>query len=152
MTRFRVMSSISLWSGSVLRDRRSMTAVRVSFSPVVLKGSSLVVPISTRPFAGCGPTPKLAPTASTRRASIKVDQVVAIVAAVAPKPVNLLINSPFITVAQTQALGVRRISVGGALAWAAWKGWLAAATEIEGPGTLTAFGELPNVEALFSRP
>jgi 2-methylisocitrate lyase-like PEP mutase family enzyme len=69
----------------------------------------------------------------------RVDQVAAIVAAVAPKPVNLLINSPFITVAQAQALGVRRISVGGTHARAAWKGWLAAATEIAGHGTFTAF-------------
>jgi 2-methylisocitrate lyase-like PEP mutase family enzyme len=35
------------------------------------------------------------------------------------KPVNLLINAPFITVAQAAALGVRRISVGGTLARAA---------------------------------
>jgi len=85
----------------------------------------------------------------------RIDQVVdvsAIVAAVAPKPVNLLINSPFMTVAQAEALGVRRISVGGTLARAAWKGWLDAATEIANEGTFTAFGELPNVEALLNRP
>lgn len=82
----------------------------------------------------------------------QVDQVAAIVAAVAPKPVNLLINSPFMTVAQAAALGVRRISVGGTLARAAWKGWLDAATEIVDDGTFTGFGKLPNVEALLSSP
>jgi len=80
------------------------------------------------------------------------DQVAAIVAAVSPKPVNLLINSPFITVAQAKTLGVRRISVGGTLARAAWKGWLAAATEIAAEGTFTRFEQLPNVEELMSRP
>ncbi len=82
----------------------------------------------------------------------QVDQVAAIVAAAAPKPVNLLINSPFMTVAQAAALGVRRISVGGTLARAAWKGWLDAATEIADEGTFTGFGKLPNVEALLSSP
>jgi len=80
----------------------------------------------------------------------QVDQVVAIVAAVAPKPVNVLINSPFMTVAQAAALGVRRISVGGTLARAAWKGWLEASTEIANEGTFNGFGDLPNIEALLS--
>jgi len=82
----------------------------------------------------------------------QADQVAAIVAAVAPKPVNLLINSPFMTVAQAQALGVRRISVGGTLARAAWGGWHSAATEIANDGTFTAFSDLPNVEALLRGP
>ncbi len=75
----------------------------------------------------------------------------AIVAAVAPKPVNLLVNAPFITVAEAAELGVRRISVGGTLARAAWGGWLAAAKEIAEAGTFTCFDDLPNVEALMSR-
>ncbi len=81
-----------------------------------------------------------------------VDQVAAVVSAISPKPVNLLINSPFITVAQAKTLGVRRISVGGTLARAAWKGWLDAVTEIADEGTFTRFGQLPNVEELLSRP
>ena len=86
--------------------------------------------ISTRRSAGCRPTPRPAPTASTRRASRRREQVAAVVAAVAPKPVNLLINAPFITVAEAADLGVRRISVGGTLARTAWAGFLAAAQEI----------------------
>ena len=40
-------------------------------------------------------------------------------------------------VAEMADLGVRRISVGGALARAAWTGFLQAAREIAGPGTFT---------------
>jgi 2-methylisocitrate lyase-like PEP mutase family enzyme len=69
---------------------------------------------------------------------------------VAPKPVNLLINAPFITVAEAAKLGVRRISVGGTLARAAWGGFLQAAHEIADHGTFTAFAHLPDVEALIS--
>jgi 2-methylisocitrate lyase-like PEP mutase family enzyme len=77
------------------------------------------------------------------------EHVAAVVAAVSPKPVNLLINSPFITVAEAAALGVRRISVGGTLARAAWAGFLRAAREIEEAGTFSAFERLPDVDALF---
>lgn len=73
----------------------------------------------------------------------------AIVAAVSPKPVNVLINAPFITVAEAASVGVRRISVGGTLARAAWAGLLAAAREIADEGTFSKFAQLPNVDALF---
>lgn len=79
----------------------------------------------------------------------KVEHVVAIVSAVSPKPVNLLINAPFTTVAEAASLGVRRISVGGTLARAAWGGFLTAAREIAEAGTFTAFETLPNVDALL---
>jgi 2-methylisocitrate lyase-like PEP mutase family enzyme len=79
------------------------------------------------------------------------DQVAAIVAAVAPKPVNLLINAPFTTVAEAADLGVRRISVGGTLARAAWRGFLQAASEIAEEGTFAAFQQLPDVEGMFRR-
>jgi 2-methylisocitrate lyase-like PEP mutase family enzyme len=69
---------------------------------------------------------------------------------VSPKPVNLLINAPFITVTEAADLGVRRISVGGTLARAAWRGFLQAANEIGDTGTFSQFEQLPNVDALFS--
>jgi methylisocitrate lyase len=78
-----------------------------------------------------------------------VEQISAIVAAVAPKPVNLLINAPFITVADAAELGVRRISVGGTLARTAWGGFLQAAEEIAHAGTFSRFAGLPDVDALF---
>ena len=77
------------------------------------------------------------------------EQVAAIVAAVSPKPVNLLINAPFMTVAQAADLGVRRISVGGTLARTAWAGLLQAAEEIADTGTFSRFERLPDVDALF---
>ena len=79
-----------------------------------------------------------------------VEHIAAIVAAVSPKPVNLLINAPFITVTEAADLGVRRISVGGTLARAAWRGFLQAANEIAEMGTFSQFEKLPNVDALFS--
>jgi len=64
--------------------------------------------------------------------------IVAVVQAVAPKPVNVLVGGDFATVAELAGLGVRRISVGGALARAAWAGFLQAAKEIAGQGTFTS--------------
>jgi len=80
-----------------------------------------------------------------------VEQISAIVSAVAPAPVNLLINAPFITVAEAAALGVRRISVGGTLARTAWGGFLETAKEIAETGTFSRFDGLPNVDALLGR-
>lgn len=63
--------------------------------------------------------------------------ITAIVKAVSPKAVNVLVGSDFTTVAELRELGVRRISVGGALARAAWTGFLQAAKEIAEQGTFT---------------
>ncbi len=79
----------------------------------------------------------------------ETEHVAAIVSAVSPKPVNLLINAPFTTVAEAALLGVRRISVGGTLARTAWDGFLTAAREIADAGTFSRFERLPNVDALF---
>lgn len=56
------------------------------------------------------------------------EQIEAVVAAVAPKPVNVLMGgSSTLTQHDLAALGVRRISVGGALARSAWGGFMRAA-------------------------
>jgi 2-methylisocitrate lyase-like PEP mutase family enzyme len=76
----------------------------------------------------------------------------ALVKAVAPKPLNVLVGSDFTTVPELAALGVRRISVGGALARVAWSGWLDAAREIAERGTFGGLGRaLPfaDVNGLF---
>jgi 2-methylisocitrate lyase-like PEP mutase family enzyme len=62
----------------------------------------------------------------------------AVIAAAGSKPVNVLVSSDFTTVAALAQLGVRRISVGGALARAAWRGFAEAATEIAERGTFTS--------------
>jgi methylisocitrate lyase len=66
-------------------------------------------------------------------------EISAVVAAVAPKPVNVLVSNDFTTVKQLADLGVRRISVGGALARSAWTGFLKAAQEIAQHGSFTQF-------------
>jgi 2-methylisocitrate lyase-like PEP mutase family enzyme len=77
------------------------------------------------------------------------EHIAAVVAALSPKPVNLLINAPFITVAEAAELGVRRISVGGTLARTAWAGFLQAAEEIAERGSFSRFAALPDIDALF---
>lgn len=66
------------------------------------------------------------------------EEITAVVNAVAPRPVNVLVGSDFTTVAELAALGVRRVSVGGALARSAWTGFLQAAREIAEDGSFTA--------------
>jgi len=70
------------------------------------------------------------------------DQIAAVVAAVAPKPFNLLIGwaSEF-TLQDVAAMGVRRVSVGGALARAAWGGFLRAARGIAENGRFDGFAD-----------
>jgi 2-methylisocitrate lyase-like PEP mutase family enzyme len=65
------------------------------------------------------------------------EQIEAVVKAVAPKPVNLLIGASGLSVKQAADLGVRRISVGGSLARAAWAGFMRAAKEMAEQGTFT---------------
>jgi 2-methylisocitrate lyase-like PEP mutase family enzyme len=68
------------------------------------------------------------------------EQIRAVVAAVAPKPVNLLIGGASEwSLQDAEAMGVRRISVGGALARAAWGGFLHAARSIAETGRFDAF-------------
>jgi 2-methylisocitrate lyase-like PEP mutase family enzyme len=68
------------------------------------------------------------------------EQIQAVVKAVAPKPVNLLVGAPGLTVAQIRDLGVRRISVGGALARAAWGEFIRSAKAIAEQGSFESFG------------
>jgi 2-methylisocitrate lyase-like PEP mutase family enzyme len=82
------------------------------------------------------------------------DHIAAIVKAVSPKPVNVLVHKsdPNLTFAKLADLGVRRISVGSALARAAWRAFAAAAEEIQTSGTFDAFGEgaaVPDLNTIF---
>jgi 2-methylisocitrate lyase-like PEP mutase family enzyme len=58
------------------------------------------------------------------------EDIATMVRAVAPKPVNVLMMGPGLSVAELADLGVRRISVGGALARVAWAATMAVATQI----------------------
>lgn len=81
------------------------------------------------------------------------EQIAAVVKALAPKPVNVLVGAPGFSVAELAELGVRRISVGGALARVAWGGFLQAAREIAEEGTFAGLGgaaTYPELNGLFA--
>ncbi|HSW09130.1 MAG TPA: isocitrate lyase/phosphoenolpyruvate mutase family protein [Aquabacterium sp.] len=82
-----------------------------------------------RAYAQAGADCLYAPGIRTR------EHIAAVVAAVAPKPLNLLIGSASeLTMADVASLGVRRVSVGGALARTAWGGFMRAARLIAEEG------------------
>ena len=69
-----------------------------------------------------------------------LDDIKAVVRAVAPKPVNVLVSSSMgLRVADLAEAGVRRISVGSALARAAWGGFMQAAEAIAREGNFEGF-------------
>lgn len=128
---------------SVARVRAARQAIDASGTGVLLTGRSEGF-IAGRPdlaetirrltaYAEAGADCLYAPGVRTR------EEITAVVQAVAPKPVNVLVWSDTVTVAELAALGVRRVSVGGSLARAALGGLLDAAREIAEHGTFTAF-------------
>ena len=84
------------------------------------------------------------------------EQIRAVVQAVAPKPVNLLVGSTSpLDVAAIAALGVRRVSVGGALARAAWGGFMRAAQLLAEQGRFDGFADAASgkdLTAFFAPP
>lgn len=89
-----------------------------------------------RAYAELGADCLYAPGLRTR------EQIAAAVQAVAPRPLNVLIGGATeLTVADLAALGVRRISVGGALARVAWAGLQRAGRELVELGRFTALAE-----------
>jgi len=100
-------------------------------------------------YAAAGADCLYAPGLRTR------EDIAAVVEAVAPKPVNLLVGWPSeLTVNEIAALGVRRISVGGALARCAWGGFIRAARSLAEEGAFTAFDQAASgndLNALFQR-
>ena len=81
------------------------------------------------------------------------EQIDAVVKAVAPKPVNLLMPSNLgLTVADVAALGVRRISVGGTLARVGWGAVIKSAKQIMNEGRFDSFADVaphPDLNAFF---
>lgn len=136
---------------AVDRVRAARRAIDASGSPLVLTARSEGF-IAGRPdlaetlrrleaYADAGADCLYAPGIRT------MSDIAAVVHTVAPKPVNVLVGSDFATVPELADLGVRRISVGGALARAAWTGFFAAATEIARDGTFTGLaGAVPFAE------
>lgn len=85
-------------------------------------------------YAAAGADVLFAPGAKTK------EDLRAIVRAVAPRPVNVLIGANLgLAVADLGELGVRRVSVGSGLARAAWAGFLAAARPLAEQGSFVGF-------------
>lgn len=140
--------SIEDWSGTALyelpiaveRLKSARAAIDASGRDVMLvgrtegylRGRRDLAPTleRLRAYADAGADCLYAP-AVTDPAEIK-----AIVEAVAPKPVNVLLWGDDMTVDSLSKLGVRRVSTGGALAAAAWAGFDAAAKRLLDQGRL----------------
>jgi 2-methylisocitrate lyase-like PEP mutase family enzyme len=70
------------------------------------------------------------------------EQITAVVQAVAPRPFNLLVGwASDLTMAEIAEMGVRRVSVGGAMARAAWGGFLRAAKMLSEQGRFDGFAD-----------
>jgi len=82
-------------------------------------------------YADAGADCLYAPGLKTR------EDIAAVVKAVQPRPVNLLIGASGLSVKEAGDLGVRRISVGGSLARTAWAGFMKSAKEMAEKGTFT---------------
>jgi 2-methylisocitrate lyase-like PEP mutase family enzyme len=78
------------------------------------------------------------------------DQISAIVSAVSPKPVNVLMSrpNPALSVSRLADLGVRRISVGSALARVAWGGFVRAARQLAEEGSFDGFAGAATIQEL----
>jgi 2-methylisocitrate lyase-like PEP mutase family enzyme len=88
-------------------------------------------------YARAGADVLYAPGASSR------GDIKAVVTAVAPKPVNVLAGSNFgLALSDLAELGVRRISVGSALARAAWTGFIRAAAMMAEAGSFAGLDNL----------
>ena len=87
-------------------------------------------------YANAGADCLYAPGIKTR------EQIEAVVKAVTPKPVNLLMSAAGFTVEEIAAMGVRRISVGGTLARVAMQAFISSAREIAEQGCFDSFSRV----------
>lgn len=100
-------------------------------------------------YADAGADCLYAPGIKTR------EQIAAVVAAVAPKPVNLLVGGTSeLSMVDISELGVRRVSVGGGMARAAWGGFMRAARTLADEGRFDGFADAATGSELdaFFRP
>jgi 2-methylisocitrate lyase-like PEP mutase family enzyme len=137
---------------AVARIRAARSAIDKSGCDVILVGRAECFLVGKpdinettrrlKAYADAGADCLYAPALETR------EEVAAVVKSVAPKPVNVLISGPGgLTISDVTTLGVRRVSVGGALARAAWGGFITAARELAERGTFGGFaGAAPHGE------
>ena len=129
------------WNLAIARLKAARQAIDADNSGVLLTGRceaflwgqtdlNLVID-RLRAYSDAGADCLYAPGIKTR------EEIAAIVKAVHPKPVNLLIGASGLSLKEAADLGVRRISVGGSLARSAWRGFMKAAKEMAEKGTFT---------------
>jgi len=88
-------------------------------------------------YAAAGADVLYAPGARTR------EEIGAIVSAISPKPVNVLVTSSTpLSLAELEQLGVRRVSTGSALARSAWTGFIKAARAIAKENTMSGLDNI----------
>ncbi len=141
---------------AVVRLRAARRAIDVAGGETLLVGRAEVYLVGPpnleetiarlRAYSNAGADCLYAPGVHTR------EDIAAVVAAVAPKPFNLLAWGPEMTVSEAAELGVRRISVGGSLARAAWGGFMRAARRLADEGRFDGFSDAASgkdLNALF---
>jgi 2-methylisocitrate lyase-like PEP mutase family enzyme len=112
-------------------DRTGEDVILVARTETLLVGGSASTALDKLvALADAGADCLYAPGVGMAGLSTKED-VASLVRAVAPKPVNILVTGPEITMAEYIDLGVRRISVGGALARVSWGAVSAAARKLK---------------------
>ena len=125
-------------------DKSGSDVILVGRAECFLVGLPQIEEVTRRlkAYADAGADCLYAPGIRTR------EDIRAVVRAVAPKPVNVLIGGPMgLTMTDLAALGVRRVSVGGALARAAWGGFMRAAKDLAENGRFDGFeGAAPHDE------
>jgi 2-methylisocitrate lyase-like PEP mutase family enzyme len=159
----RVAGSPGLYdtAASLERLKAARAAIDASGEDVVLVARTeglLLDPMALQPairklvaFADAGADCLYAPGAHGR------EEIAELVRAVAPKPLNVVMMRPGLSLAELQNIGVRRVSIGGALARVMWASVIAAATEIRGGrfdvlGTGTPGKSLNDVFDAFTKP
>jgi 2-methylisocitrate lyase-like PEP mutase family enzyme len=131
---------------SIARIRAARRAIDESGCDVILVGRAECYLVGKpdiaettarlKAYADAGADCLYAPDISTRK------EVAAIVKSVSPKPVNVLISGPGgLTIPDVAGLGVRRVSVGGSLARAAWGGFIRAAKQLAEKNTFDGFAD-----------
>jgi 2-methylisocitrate lyase-like PEP mutase family enzyme len=116
-------------------DRSGENVLLVARTEGLLADPSALAPAIDKlvAFAAAGADCLYAPGVRAR------DAIATMVCAVAPKPLNVLIMDPAVSLAEMADLGVRRVSVGGALSRVGWAATVAAAKAIR-QGSFAALG------------
>ncbi|MBC8029255.1 MAG: isocitrate lyase/phosphoenolpyruvate mutase family protein [Pyrinomonadaceae bacterium] len=148
------------FSLAVERVKAAVTAIDASGVPVVLTARCEVYLVGANDplrvaldrlvaFAEAGADCLYAPGVTDP------DQIAAIVKAVSPKPVNVLVSrpNPALSISSLTDLGVRRISVGSALSLVAWGSFMRAAQTLKETGSFEGFAggaSYAELNALFN--